>query len=535
MKTEYASMDRNALIEEIERLSERLEEAKASNVAKEVFLSNMSHDIRTPMNAILGMTALAKKHIDEKTRVTDALNKIETAGGHLLALINDVLDMSRINSGRLVLAHNSFFLSDLIHDVLTIVQPAVKEKKHAFRVQTDHIEAECLVGDALRLRQIFVNIINNAVKYTPKKGNILVGFSEETSGNETELIFVCRDNGVGMTKEFLERIFEPFERVNNSSISGIEGTGLGMSIVKKIVDALGGSIAIESEPGKGTCVTIRLPMAVEKIEVNCSVLKDKRILIIEADEQVRQKYERYLGEYGVSFTLVRGAADALDALTQADHEEKPYHLAVIGEEIENHVTPFEIASYMKKTWPDIPLVLSSREDWSAMEYQAVRAGIQTFIPQPFFRKSLINGLAESLCAAAGQQNASETPRLEGKRLLLVEDNLINMEIAREILASTGAEIDTAEDGRQAVERFLSAQQPYSIILMDLQMPVMDGYEAARAIRSSGAAGADTVPIYAMTANTFAEDIQKAHDSGMNGHIAKPIDVHALMQVLATVR
>ena len=535
MKDDYTNLSREALIEEIEALKLKLNEANAANVAKEVFLSNMSHDIRTPMNAILGMASLAQKYIDEKNRVSDALSKILTAGDHLLQLINDVLDMSRINSGKLNFATERLQLSDLLHDISIIIKPQMQQKKHRWTFTAEGIEVEALLGDALRLRQIYVNIINNAVKYTPEGGEIQTSFSEKIEGDSCYLNFSCRDNGVGMSKEFLERIYEPFERVNNSSISQIEGTGVGMSIVKKLVEALHGEIRIESEINRGTRVDISIPLSFEQLKIDAAPLKGKRIIVIENDEGLRNTYQRYLGECEVDFTFARSAEEALSALTAADFENQKYDLAVIGESIRNATGPFEIASYLQKSHPKLPLVYISSADWEKIEYQAQRNGIQSFIPLPVFRKSLINGLSRALEGTHGDTSNPEYPDLSDRHILLVEDNLINREIAKDILASTNALVDTAENGKQAVEAFAnSAVRYYDLILMDIQMPVMDGYTAAINIRAMDRADAKTIPIYAMTANTFAEDIEKALDSGMNGHIAKPIEINALMQVLRRI-
>ncbi|MBE6989192.1 MAG: response regulator [Ruminococcaceae bacterium] len=523
--------------EEIRALREQLQEAKAANVAKETFLSNMSHDIRTPMNAIVGMTALAKKHIDEKNRVIDALNKIETASGHLLSLINDVLDMSRISSGRLQLAEERFSLSDLLHDTMTIVRPQAAQKGHALRLEAEDIGAESLYGDVLRLRQIYVNIISNAVKYTPAGGQIDLRVWEQLSGGRCRLCFRCSDNGIGMSEQFLERIFEPFERVNSSTITKVEGTGLGMSIVKQLVDAMGGRIGVESRSGEGTTVTITVPLAYEQQQIDTAALTDRRLLIIEADERLRSDYTRYLGEYSVDCTLVSSAAGALEALTDADFRGRAYHAAIIGREREDGQPLYDIAGYLHKSHPDLTLILVSDDNWEEIEYQAGRSGIRCFIPLPFFRKSLLNGLNRALQEVGGDEGQETWPDLTDRRILLVEDNAINMEIARELLGVTGAHIDTAENGRQAVERFCAAPEGwYDVILMDVQMPVLDGYAATREIRSCGRADGAEVPIYAMTANTFAEDIARARAAGMDGHIAKPIDMNLLMQTLrAAVR
>ncbi|MCR4622918.1 MAG: response regulator [Clostridiales bacterium] len=532
---DYDHMSKDELVAEIERLHARLDEANAANVAKEVFLSNMSHDIRTPMNAILGMAALAQKHIDEKTRVADALGKIQTAGRHLLELINDVLDMSRINSGKLRLVSERFALGDLIHDISIIIKPQMTQKGHNWSFKAENIQAEALLGDALRLRQIYVNIISNAIKYTSAGGDIRISLSEELEGELCRLNFSCVDNGIGMSPEFLTRVFEPFERAQHSGTSGIEGTGVGMSIVKKLVEALGGEIGVASEQGKGTRVDISIPLSYEHLELDLAPLKGKRLLIIENDEETRSAYQLYLGEYDLDYSLVRSAAEALSELTLAEFENKKYDLAVIGESIQNSQNPLDIAEYLQKSRPQLPLMLVSSADWEKTEYQAQRSGIRSFVPLPIFRKSLINALSGVLKSVDGGQNASDNPDLTGKGILLVEDNFINREIAMEILASTNAAVECAENGKQALEMFAASEpKHYDIILMDIQMPVMDGYTAASSIRALDRNDAAAVPIYAMTANTFQEDIDKALAAGMNGHIAKPIDINALMQVLRRV-
>ena len=504
-------------------LEQQLQEAREANNAKEVFLSNMSHDIRTPMNAIIGMTALAKKHIDEKSRVSDALNKIEVASGHLLSLINDVLDMSRINSGRMRIQEEDF---------LTIIRPQAAQKGHTFLFNTSSILEEYLTGDPLRLRQIMVNIISNAVKYTPDGGQISVDISQERKGDRCVLCFRCTDNGLGMSKEFLERIFIPFERANSSTISRIEGTGLGMSIVKKLIDAMEGTIEIESAPNEGTCVMIRIPLHYRTIPSETAALKGKRLLVIEADEKMQELYRQYFDEFSLDYQITGSSSEALSALTEADFRSRSFDAVIIGSELDYPGSTFELASYLSKSFPQLVLILASNHDWGEIEYRANRSGIHHFVPLPIFRQTLINAINQALLGEETSETASGAPDLTGKNILLVEDNMINREIACEILNSTNAHIDTAEDGRQAVEQFRKMPEDfYALILMDIQMPVMDGYEAAAAIRACARKDAQTVKIVAMTANTFAEDIAKARTAGMDGHIAKPIDMQMLMQLL----
>ena len=520
----------------VAELKEQLALAQEENRAKESFLSTMSHDIRTPLNAIIGMTALAKKHIDEKPRVLDALSKIDVAGAHLLSLINDILDMSHINAGKMRIAEELFSLGDLLHDTLAIVQPQAAQKQHTFAFRTDNIYVESLYGDALRLRQIYVNIINNAVKYTNIGGQIDVTVSEAPSGDRCELIFVCKDNGIGISEAFLKRIFEPFERVSSSTISKIEGTGLGMSIVKKLIDAMGGTIGIESTLGQGTTVTIRIPLRYETVAISTDALGGKRILILEADESMHGIFDGYLSEYRIEHTIVRSSGEAIAAVTDADYSGHPYHAVVIGRKLDKAGNLFDFATYLHRSFPQVVIVLASDLSWNEIEYRANRCGISHFIPLPVFRKSLLNGLNRALSASEESAMAGfGSPNLTGKHILLVEDNLINREIALELLGTTNASVDAVEDGSQAVEAFRKSPEGYyRLILMDIQMPVMDGCAATEAIRAMSRSDAKAVKIIAMTANTFAEDISRARSAGMDGHLAKPINIPTLMQLLRSV-
>ncbi|MBP5161473.1 MAG: HAMP domain-containing histidine kinase, partial [Spirochaetales bacterium] len=365
---------------EIEDLRRQLEEARNENKAKEVFLSNMSHDIRTPMNAIIGMTALAKKYIDEKPRVQDALNKIETASSHLMNLLNDVLDMSRINAGKMVISQELFSLSDLLHEIISMVHPQLERRKQNWKLEIEDIEIEQFYGDALRIKQVYVNIITNAVKYTNDGGNITVSISEKVDGSECMLSFKCRDNGIGMSKEFLSRIFIPFERVNNSTVSKIEGTGLGMSIVKSIVEAMSGTISIESEPEVGTEVCVDIPLRFEKVGIEAENLDGKRILVIESDPKLSDRYREIFGQFGLLYEIVPSAAQAISALTEADFGGKGYDIAIIGCVLENSGNVTDVSGYLHKVKPDLCIVLVSDADWDELEYRAVRNGVRMFIP-----------------------------------------------------------------------------------------------------------------------------------------------------------
>ncbi len=520
---------------ETEALRRELAQARQTNDARQTFMSRMSHDIRTPMNAIVGLTALARTHIDERPRVADALMKIETASTQLLSLINEVLDMSYLDSGRFRVASAPFALSDLLHAVMTVIRPLAEKKQQTLRLSAGAVEAENFRGDADRLRQVFVNIANNAVKYTSEGGRIGLSVSVTKTGQTALLRFVCRDNGMGMSEAFLARLFEPFERAENGAVSRTEGTGLGMSIVKKLTEAMGGSIAVKSREWMGTEVTVEVPLECVEQEPVPAALTGRKLLIIEADEDRRAAYERILGEAGAMLTVVPGASEAVEALTEAAFTGTPFSLCVIGGSRTDDGTLYDAAEYLHQASPGMVLVLVSDDDWDKIEYRAGRAGIRYFLPLPFFAGSLTAGLSRALTGEESGGTVTEAPDLTGMHLLLAEDNPINREIALEFLKSTHAAVDAAEDGRAAVNTYLqSAPGTYGCILMDVQMPVMDGYEATRAIRESGRPDAD-VPIYAMTANTFAEDIARAREAGMNGHIAKPVDIAVLMQTLRRLR
>ncbi len=516
----------------INDLQNKLSEAESANQAKEVFLSNMSHDIRTPMNAIIGMTGLARKNIDEKNKLLDSLNKIDTASSHLLSLINEVLDMSRIDSGKLVLSNELFYLSDLLHDTLVIVRPQMEAKRHEFITTIGDIFHEELYGDIQRLRQIYVNILNNSVKYTKDGGKITLNISQRMNGDKCELVFLCTDNGIGMSEEFLKKIFDPFERVNNSTISGIEGTGLGMSIVKKLTEAMNGSISIRSKINEGTSVTIAVPLRYETASIQAGILQKKNLLVVMEEGKTLDILQDYLKEFRIPYHTVNDFSAAVSEFTDASYENRPYD-AVLFSNFENKTgNTFDLASYFRRSYPGLPMVLISEDDWERIEYKANRSGIDYFIPQPFFRKSLISSLLEVFDSKQGQGSSMQTPDLTGKRILLAEDNFINREIALELLRSTKAQIETAENGQIALDKYLEHEEGYfDIILMDIQMPVMDGYEATKKIRESQRSDAASIRIYAMSANVFAEDIAKAKAMGMNGHIAKPIDVAKLMSTL----
>lgn len=524
-------------------LEEALEAAKAANQAKSVFLSNMSHDIRTPMNAIVGMTSIALSHIDEKARVQDCLLKIKTASMHLMSLVNDVLDMSRIDSGRLALNEEEFSLADLFHDIAVIVRPQAEQKNQMLQIDIGQILEENLIGDSLRLRQIMVNIIGNAVKYTQEDGEIKVQIRQyiqkdaADEGKKDTLIleFVCADNGIGMSKEFLDRIFVPFERVNNSTISKIEGTGLGMAIVKSLVDRMNGQISVDSKEGAGSRFVIQIPVTVaDQSRRAISLPEGKTVLMAESRDTRVGQIEEYLKECGLTLVQVRSGLEAVTWLTEAQYENHMPCAMLLGQALSD-MPVLELASHVRQlAGRDFPILLVSEEDWAQLEYRASRAGVNAFVPCPLFKSRLLETLSELIAHKAGteEMTAGASEDFGQYRVLLVEDIELNQEIAVEMLSVTGVQVEVADNGKEALDKFeRSPEGWYDIIFMDIQMPVMDGYEASKRIRALPRKDAESVWIVAMTANAFVEDIRLSRDAGMNEHCSKPVDPERLQEIL----
>ena len=511
-----------------ESLQAELNASMELKKAQDDFFSSMSHDIRTPMNAIVGMTAIAKKHIDEKSRVMDSLDKIEAASTHLLSLINEVLDMSRMNSDQMILEEKPFSLSDLLHETLSLIRPQADKKGHELTLKTEDILYENLLGDSMRIRQIFVNILSNAVKYTDEKGKIEVSLREEKiDAEKVNLIFACQDNGIGMSEEFIERIFRPFERAMDTRISKVEGTGLGMSIVKQLVEKMDGKIEIESALGKGTLVTITLPLIYDTTVPSYENLRGRKVLILEKNEELKRRYRDYLSEAEVKAEFADSFTKAIEDLVDADVKEEHVDAFIIGKEYESTGNIYEIGSYLHQIDPELSVLLSNEDDWTSIEYRANRNHIRGFIPQPFFKKSLLRVLNEHLKKEDEEEKAFD---LGNQRVLVVEDNLINRLIAKELLESIAAEVEVAENGLEGLNAYLAHEANYyHLILMDVQMPVMDGYEAVRKIREADKEDAKSIRILGMSANAFAEDVRKAKEAGMDGYLLKPLDIHKFMQ------
>ena len=523
-------------------LEEALILAQSANAAKSTFLSNMSHDIRTPMNAIVGLTAIAHSHLDDPIRVKECLSRITTSSKHLLGLINDVLDMGKIESGKMSLNEEPFSFPDLIGEFVTIVQPQARAKKLRFDVVIGNIEREMVIGDTMRINQVLMNLAGNAVKYTEEGDVVRISVSEEPSLQPgfNNYRFVVHDTGIGMDAEFLERIFDPFEREGNDKTPFIEGTGLGMSITKNIVDLMGGTITVESQPGVGSTFTVVIPLrpydeAAEELDVSC--LEGIRVLVVDDDRDVLENTKNVLDGFGMRGDCSATGNEAVSLTAQAFADGDGYE-AIIVDWIMPGMDGLEtIRQIRDKVGDATPIVLVSAYDWTEIEEEASQAGVSAFVSKPLFRSRLYHVL-RAVCVDGGVEEVahgslSKHP-LSG-RVLLVEDNELNREIATELIEQLGAEVECACDGEEAVSMTRDAEEGYyQLIFMDWQMPRLDGIEATRAIIAyEQQMGRAHVPIVAMTANAFNEDRRRALEAGMDGFMAKPINLAELERNLRT--
>ena len=522
-------------------LQEAYDAAEAANRAKSDFLQTMSHDIRTPMNGIIGMTAIAAAHIDDKERVQDSLTKITSASRHLLALINEVLDMSKIESGKVSLAEEEFNLSDLIDNLLTMTRPQVEEHEHELKVNIRKVEHELVIGDSLHIQQAFVNLMSNAIKYTPNGGKINLSIREIPCNQEKVgcYEFVFRDNGIGMSEEFLKHIFEPFTRAEDGRISKVQGTGLGMPITRNIIRMMGGDIKVESKPNEGSTFTVTIFLKLQDTNEKADErFVDLSVLVADDDEMSMESAVGVLEELGMQAEGVLSGEAALDRVTSRHKAKQDYNAVILDLKMPG-MDGVETARVIRReVGNEVPIIILSAYEWADIEEEARLAGVNAFISKPLF-KSRLERVFEEVLGGSEEESESDSPLqeleemdLSAFRCLLVEDNELNAEIAQEILEETGMKVDHVWDGAEAVETMLQAEDgKYDIVLMDIQMPKMNGYDATRAIRASQRQYCKTVPIIAMTANAFAEDVQAARTAGMNEHIAKPIDLKALGKVL----
>ena len=525
------------------KLQVAVEKAESANRAKSTFLSNMSHDIRTPMNAIIGFTTLALSNIDDTDRVKDYLGKTLASSNHLLSLINDVLDMSRIESGKIHLEEVEVNLSDVLHDLKTIVSGQIYAKQLELYMDAMDVTDEDVYCDKTRLNQILLNLLSNAIKFTPAGGTVSVRV-RQLAGKVRgcgQYEFRIKDNGIGMSQEFAQKIFEPFERERTSTVSRIQGTGLGMAITKNIVDMMGGTIEVQTAQGKGTEFTVCVPMRaqteqrpVEKI----TELEGLKALVVDDDFNTCDSVTKMLVKVGMRAEWTLSGKEAVLRARQSIEMSDVYHAYIIDWRLPD-MNGIEVTRQIRSLHDDTPIIILTAYDWSDIEVEAKAAGVTAFCSKPMF----MSDLRETLMSALGQKPADAVQRLlpeknadfKGKHILLVEDNELNREIAQEILQEYGFLVDTAENGAVAVEKVSTAAPgSYDLVLMDVQMPIMDGYTATRKIRALDDPARAKLPIIAMTANAFDEDRRNALESGMNGFLSKPIVIDDLVQELRKI-
>ncbi len=521
-------------------LEDALAAAQHANRAKTTFLNNMSHDIRTPMNAIIGFTSLAAAHIDNTEQVKDYLTKIATSSNHLLSLINDVLDMSRIESGKVKIEEKECSIPEILHDLKTIVQADIMSKQLDFYIDTVDVINEHVMCDRLRLNQILLNLLSNAMKFTKPGGMVSVRILQKRNAPEgyADYEFQVKDTGIGMSPEFLKNVFEPFERERTSTISGIQGTGLGMAITRNIVDMMGGSVSVESEVGKGSTFTVSLQFKTCSGPVRQETIPELlglRALVADDDFNTCSSVTKMLSDIGMRPDWTTSGKEAVLRVKLAGEQNDEYAVYII-DWLMPDMNGVEVVRRIRGLIGEkTPIIILTAYDWADIEEEARKAGVTAFCSKPIFLSELREVL-ESPFAVKNQEEVPQEPiSFERKKILLVEDNELNQEIAEEILKEAGFFVDVADDGVVAVERMKTAEPgQYDLILMDIQMPVMDGYEATRQIRALENPDIAGIPILAMTANAFQEDKKAAIEAGMDGHIAKPIGVSKLFGILGEI-
>ena len=503
-------------------------EADEANKAKSEFLSNMSHDIRTPMNAIVGMTAIATANMEDPAQVQNCLRKITLSSKHLLGLINDVLDMSKIESGKMTLNMDQVSLREVMDSIVNIVRPQIRAKRQKFDVSIHDISSENVCGDGVRLNQILINLLGNAVKFTPEEGSIRVSLSQSDSpqgDGYVRTLIVVADSGIGMSPEFQAKIFDSFAREDSTRVQKTEGTGLGMAITKYIVDAMGGTITVKSELGKGSEFRVVLDLPRAQIQEADMVLPDWNMLLVDDDQSLCESTVKNLASIGVKADWALDAESAIPMVDEHCRRGDGYHIILLDWKLPGMDGITAAREIRSRCGDETPILLISAYDWDEIQEEAVSAGITGFIAKPLFKSTLFYGL-RPFAGSAAPAPGKKTMDLRGRRVLVAEDNDLNWEIANDLLTEElGLTLEWAENGQVCAERFrLSSPGWYDAILMDIRMPVMTGYEATAAIRAMERPDAATIPIIAMTADAFAEDIKKCLDCGMNAHVAKPIDV-----------
>lgn len=520
------------------RLNETAKEAEAANRAKSDFLSTMSHDIRTPMNAILGLTTIAQRNVDDPATVKDSLHKIGLASNHLLTLINDILDISKVESGKLSLTPVSFSIVEVAENLVNISQPMVKEKGIDFDFRINAMEHEHLYADQLRINQVFINILSNALKYTEAGGSVAVDLQELASETpETvRLVYRVADTGMGMSEEFMEHMYESFSRQTDSRVNKVQGTGLGLAITKQMVDLMGGEIECQSKLGEGTTFTVTLDVPIAEHEDEDMTLESVDVLLVDDDEVLLQTARHTLGSLGACVEVASSGAQALEMVGERHDRHEGYSVIIVDWKMPD-MDGIEVVRRIRALVGDqVPIVLISAYDWSDIEERAKDLGVDGFISKPLFRSTLYHAIAELLHVAdAPVAHEDDNSDIAGMRVLVAEDNDINWEIISMLLEMNGIEADHAENGQVAVDMLAASPGVYDLVFMDVRMPVMNGIEAAKAIRALPDERVATIPIVATTADAFSEDVAACLDAGMNGHIAKPIDINLVLKEIRRVK
>lgn len=504
--------------------------AQKANNAKKEFLSHMSHEIRTPMNVIIGMTTIASTHLEEHSRIEDCLSKIAFSSRHLLSLINDVLDMSKIEEGKLTINHEPFGLHQLTESIISVVHSQTSGQGKEFKCDVKEVTQEIFIGDFMRVNQILLNLLSNAIKFTPRGGSIQLEIRQMNKKNEkVYLQFIVSDTGIGMEEEFLKRLFRPFEQADSKISQKYGGSGLGMAITHNLVELLDGSIHVKSKLQEGTTFIVELPFSLpdEAVEHKKWQLGTLKVLVVDDDEDACAHAGLLLKRMGIAAQWVKFGCEAVNCVLEAHDLGRDYDVCIIDWQMPD-MNGVEVTRQIRnKLGPETLIIIISAYNWSEIEEEARQAGANAFVSKPLFESTLYNVLLSVLGSGPSYEKKIEVQSNAylGKHFLLVEDNELNREIAVELLKVTGAEIECVENGKEAVEQFGSSNDGYyDLILMDVQMPIMDGYSATKQIRSSDHPDAKRIPIIAMTANTFHEDVEAAYTVGMNAHIAKPIEI-----------
>ena len=523
-------------IRQINELNEARKTAEEATKAKSEFLSNMSHDIRTPMNAIVGMTAIATTHIDDRDQVQNCLKKIALSGKHLLGLINDVLDMAKIESGKMTLTVDMVSLREVIEAVVGIVQPQVKGKNQSFEVHIDHILCEDVYCDSVRLNQVLLNLLSNSVKYTQEGGCIRLTLYEEESPQGEDYVrthILVKDNGIGMSPEFMAKIFDSYSRADSKRVHKTEGAGLGMAITKYIIDVMGGMIEVESELGRGSQFHVTLDLERATVKEVDMVLPAWKMLVVDDDETLCRMAVDALESIGIQADWTLSGEKALRLVHEHHAKRDDYQIILLDWKLPG-MDGIQLAREIRRSLGDsVPIILISAYDWSDFEAEARTAGINGFIAKPLFKSTLFYGLKKYMGVDTdGEAERNNHPDLSGHRVLVAEDNSLNWEVLHELLSDVGLELEWAENGKLCLDKFEQSEAGYyEAILMDVRMPVMTGYEATESIRALEREDARTIPIIAMTADAFSEDIQHCLESGMNAHTAKPVNIDELLMLL----